>query len=1264
MAEIIGTAAGESLTGTSGADRIEALGGNDVVKGEGGDDILLGGDDNDQLEGGAGDDLIEGGAGADYIQGGAGSDTMIGGDGNDTIYDGEGSDVFDLGDGDNYASLTYGLLGTYAVQLTGGDGRDELRLVSWGSSSFTMDLGGGNDRIGIELLSGSLDLTLGAGSDTIGLTYTHPGSISQPSTGIITVTDFETGANGDTVDFLGGLTMALSNWDHDLNPFGTGHLRFVQQGADAVLQIDRNGGGDSFANFIIFENRTAADFTPNNLDGYPTDGTIPAGLSIVGSNLSNVIIGWAGDDSLTGGGSYDALYGGAGGDRLDGLGGGDQLYGELGDDLLNGGAGDDWLEGGRGDDALNGDEGDDNLRADHGNDTLDGGADADTLSFYNVSAGTGRGGIGNDRFWLNSVSAGGLFAFEGGDGADRVEIHALRGRVDVALGTGADVLALGNGAPASLLAEGNIVVSDFETGAGGDSVEINLLLTALNAGWDGSVNPFGSGHARLFQSGADTLLQIDSNGGGNSWQTAVTFTGRSVAGFTAGNFGGFAPDGSPPPGMVLTGTSGMDNLRGGVGGDTIDGLQGNDYLVGGAGDDTIRGGDDHDWMFGDGGNDLLEGDAGNDRLEDGAGDDVVRGGAGIDDFWNENGNDELVGGADADWFTVQRYGAQTEIVTVNGGTGNDTAVFNIYGASIYRADMGEGDDRINISSGIGTVEMTLGAGADVVDLRGVNWQGGSALSILDFAVGAGGDRLDLGQYFSTVLTGWNGSDNPFTTGHARVFKSGTDMLFQVDRDGGGDGYSTVVTLKNLGPIGFTADNFGWVPTVVTGETRTGGAGNDTLSTGDGDDILDGGAGADTMWGGRGNDLYFVDNAGDSVREFSGEGIDEIRTALASFSLVGQPNVENLTATSNAAHDFRGNSENNVITGGGGADLLRLYDGGDDSVLAGGGNDNIFFGAALNSSDVVNGGDGGDTLVLQGNYAGGLILTSNVTSIEGISILGGGNTNFGDPGTNLYDYVVTAHDSNFAAGLQVRVNGSALLAGEDFTFNGSAETNAGFVVYGGRGVDTLTGGLGNDIFFFAEERFATGDVVNGGFGYDGMFLRGNYTIDFNAPGYTGLFTSIENLTLTSATDERYARGGGTEFDYNLTLSDVLVGAGSVLTVSGTILGASETMILDGSLESDGALRLFGGKASDTLKGGGQVDMIHGNLGADTLAGNGGADTFRYDSTAESNSASRDQILDFTPGTDKIDLSRIDARTNLAGDQAFIWIGSTAFSGNTA
>ena len=378
-----------------------------------------------------------------------------------------------------------------------------------------------------------------------------------------------------------------------------------------------------------------------------------------------------------------------------------------------------------------------------------------------------------------------------------------------------------------------------------------------------------------------------------------------------------------------------------------------------------------------------------------------------------------------------------------------------------------------------------------------------------------------------------------------------------------------------------------------------------------------------------------------------------------FTVANGVTIEN--ARSGSGNDkLTGNAADNRLDSGAGNDQLFLwFGGGNDTALAGAGNDAIFFGGTLNSADVVRGGDGTDTLVIQGAY-GALTLTSNVTEIENLSLLGGDNTAFGEPGTNRYDYSITIHDSNFAAGLQVRVNGAALLADEDFIFDGSAETDAKFVVYGGKGKDTLTGGLGNDIFFFAEDRFATGDTVNGGVGYDGMFLRGNYTIDFNAPGYTGLFTNIENLTLTSATDERYARGGGTEFDYNLTLSNAIVKPGETLTVSGALLMASETMILDASQETDGFLRLFGGKASDTLKGGGQADLLLGNLGADTLTGNGGADTFRFDSTVESNSASRDQIADFTPGTDKIDLSRIDANSVAAGDQAFAWIGSNAFS----
>ncbi|HEX8379571.1 MAG TPA: M10 family metallopeptidase C-terminal domain-containing protein, partial [Allosphingosinicella sp.] len=60
------------------------------------------------------------------------------------------------------------------------------------------------------------------------------------------------------------------------------------------------------------------------------------------------------------------------------------------------------------------------------------------------------------------------------------------------------------------------------------------------------------------------------------------------------------------------------------------------------------------------------------------------------------------------------------------------------------------------------------------------------------------------------------------------------------------------------------------------------------------------------------------------------------------------------------------------------------------------------------------------------------------------------------------------------------------------------------------------------------------------------------------------------------------------------------------------------------------------------------------------GGAGNDVFRYNSVAESNSTERDGIQDFNSG-DLIDLSRIDANTLVAGDQAFNFVGNAAFSG---
>ena len=92
-----------------------------------------------------------------------------------------------------------------------------------------------------------------------------------------------------------------------------------------------------------------------------------------------------------------------------------------------------------------------------------------------------------------------------------------------------------------------------------------------------------------------------------------------------------------------------------------------------------------------------------------------------------------------------------------------------------------------------------------------------------------------------------------------------------------------------------------------------------------------------------------------------------------------------------------------------------------------------------------------------------------------------------------------------------------------------------------------------------------------------------------------------------------------------------------------------------------LRLFGGAADDILRGGAAADLIHGALGGDALQGGGGADSFRYQAAAESADGAADHIIDFTPGRDRIELDRIDADSLAAGDQAFAWIGSDAFSG---
>lgn len=116
--QVVGTAAGETLTGTAGDDIICGLGGNDTLIGLGGDDLILGGGGDDTLRGGGGADTLRGGAGADTLRGGPGPDVLRGGAGPDTLRGGSGPDDLFGGRGDD---ALYGGRGN--DHMDGGRGR-------------------------------------------------------------------------------------------------------------------------------------------------------------------------------------------------------------------------------------------------------------------------------------------------------------------------------------------------------------------------------------------------------------------------------------------------------------------------------------------------------------------------------------------------------------------------------------------------------------------------------------------------------------------------------------------------------------------------------------------------------------------------------------------------------------------------------------------------------------------------------------------------------------------------------------------------------------------------------------------------------------------------------------------------------------------------------------------------------------------------------------------------------------------------------------
>jgi Ca2+-binding RTX toxin-like protein len=420
--------------------------------------------------------------------------------------------------------------------------------------------------------------------------------------------------------------------------------------------------------------------------------------------------------------------------------------------------------------------------------------------------------------------------------------------------------------------------------------------------------------------------------------------------------------------------------------------------------------------------------------------------------------------------------------------------------------------------------------------------------------------------------------------------------------------------------------------------------------------------------GKFNYLISSATAGDSA------AVNTSASDSFSYTLVGGGTASvtmTVTGVTSAGDQLWGDAGNNGLTGGGAAELFNLGQGGDDTADGGGGNDGFYFGAELDGGDSVDGGAGADDQVgLQGHYGGlpgaPFVLGANhLVNVETLVLLPGDDARFGDTSGALYSYNIATIDANVGNGQRLIVNFNTLRVGENVIFDGSDEHDGMFLTYGGLGNDTLTGGDKSDWFYFGNNaRWGAGDSVIGGAGLDDQLgLQGSYTVTFGA----GQLTGIETLVLLTGGDGRFGNPPGTGYSYDVTMDDGNVGALATMVVNANTLRAGvggvtdETLVFDGSAESDGRFTIYSGAGNDVLVGSAGDDRIYGAGGADTLTGGAGNDTFAYLSAAHSTAAAMDQVLDFSLG-DRIDLTGLDAVSG-GGHNGFAFVGAAAFS-NTA
>ena len=645
--------------------------------------------------------------------------------------------------------------------------------------------------------------------------------------------------------------------------------------------------------------------------------------------------------------------------------------------------------------------------------------------------------------------------------------------------------------------------------------------------------------------------------------------------------------------MIITGTSGNDNLLGTVDSDTLYGLEGDDILDGSLGDDVL-----------DGGIESKNGDTARYwsaisavivDLSTG----VVTGGAGNDTLIEIENVD---GSAFADTIT-----GDDEWNTLRGAEGND----NLYGGAGYDSLYGdEGNDSLY--------------GGDESDVL----VGGNGDDILDGGSGKNGnwDRVDYssagGAVFVNLLVGT-------ATGGA-----GNDTLINIE-----DVFGSAYNDKLTGDAGANSI-YGW-------------NGNDLLIGGNGSDYLDGGAGNDTLKGGQGDDILIGDIGNDHLDGGPSSKGDRADYSFAASAVV--VNLLTGTATGGAGsdtltniEDITGSSYNDTLTGD--ANPNRLYgstgndalygNAGDDYLEGGGGNNQLFGGDGndwLNSSgsgkgmgnDILDGGKGQDAAHFEAASSAVIVNLQTGTATGGA----GNDTliSIEDITGSSYDDVITGNvNPNYLYGA----------AGNDVIYGDEGDDH----LEGNEGNNQLFGGGGNDWLGSSNGGKGVGsdDIFDGGKGQDAVhFEAASSAVIVNlqtgtATGGAGNDTLIaiedvygsfydDSLTGDANRNQLFGMDGDDILDGGEG-DDILDGGTSskngdradYTTAAGAVIVNLLSGMATGAAGDDTLIDIENAKGSafdDILIGNAGMNLLDGGSGNDTMEGGSGDDGYIVDTAGD-------------------------------------------------